>query len=311
MRGIFVVLSLFCLLLIQGCVAVQTFPTAARAGDTITLAVGSPDGMTKSNTNISFISDSDPTNPVDVTSYVRAITKIFPDKMSPAWHGSKDAFSNLIPKNSGHGGWLSVIILDLPATLPEGAGYFSITVSPDVTYPNTSTTIEEVQVGIEILPGTGVSNAFAHMRVSGNTTPEVQPLSTLEANDHVLIKPPLPFGVLEQYGAIEIKVNAQIRVDLDGTTIPDRLIRVVFDDQPDNLVSQKQASWYRVGDEFTLNYVSPNASLSFYEARAAIVIKRDAVHSFVGTPSFVSIKYFDASGAEVTGIEPAVILHQD
>ena len=63
--------------LMQGCVAVQTFPTAARAGDTLTLAVGSPDGMTKTNTSVQFVSGSYTT-----ALPIRAIIRLKPDNTS-------------------------------------------------------------------------------------------------------------------------------------------------------------------------------------------------------------------------------------
>ena len=37
---------------LQGCLAVQSFPTAARAGDTVTLAIGSLEGANKNNLSV-------------------------------------------------------------------------------------------------------------------------------------------------------------------------------------------------------------------------------------------------------------------
>ena len=312
-RGLVVLFSLG-LLFLQGCVAVQTFPLAARSGDTITLAVGSPDGMTKNNTTVTFTSDSDTLNPVDVTANIRAISKVYPDKMSAAWFGDhgNNIWGDLIPDASSHGSWLKIIILDLPASLPIGSGYFNVTVTPDVTYPYLSSHVNDVQISMEILPGTGVSSSFSYVPYSFNQNILTNPLSTLEPNKHVLIKPRVQNTSNEfpTYGAVEIKVTAPI-VDSVGGVTNNLPVLLVFDDQPNNLTSQKQASWVRVGDEFTINIISPVGSLQFYEARFAIVLSADnSLYSFAGTPVVDSIKYFDISGVEVTGPVPSIILNQ-
>lgn len=75
------ILSLIILFfLLQGCVALNSFPKLARSGGTITLAVGSPDYMTKSNTTVQYISNSDLDNPINLP--IRAILKLRPDNTS-------------------------------------------------------------------------------------------------------------------------------------------------------------------------------------------------------------------------------------
>jgi len=313
LRG-FIVFFSFSVLLLQGCVAVQTFPLAARSGDTITLAVGSPDGMTKNNTTVTFTSDSDALNPVDVTANIRTISKVYPDKMSTAWFGDhgNNLWGDLIPAASSHGSWLKVIVLDLPVSLPTGPGYFTVTVTPDVTYPYLSSHVSDIQISMEILPGTGVSHSFSYVPYSFNQNIIINPLSTLEPNKHVLIKPRVQVTSNEfpTYGAVEIKVTAPI-VDSIGGATNNQPVLVVFDDQPNNLTSQKQSSWVRVGDEFTINIVSPVGLLEFYEARFAIVLTADnSLYSFAGAPLVNSIKYFDDSGVEVTGPVPSIVLNQ-
>ena len=44
-------------ILLAGCVATQPFPYAVRAGDTITLAIGSYDGVNKNNLSITYYPD--------------------------------------------------------------------------------------------------------------------------------------------------------------------------------------------------------------------------------------------------------------
>lgn len=101
--------------LFAGCVGLQTFPIAARSGDTISVAVGSADGMNASNTTVNYYSDLDPGTAIPVP--VREVVKIYPDKLSRAWLSSdSESFS----KRSSHGGWLSLLVLNLPTNIPVG-----------------------------------------------------------------------------------------------------------------------------------------------------------------------------------------------
>ena len=64
---------------VAGCAALQPLPHSARPGDTIALAVGSPEGLTRMNTVVTFTPDSDPVNPVDLSSNIVAIFNASPD----------------------------------------------------------------------------------------------------------------------------------------------------------------------------------------------------------------------------------------
>jgi len=80
--------------LTYGCVALQPFPTAARAGDTITLAVGSADGMTDSNTTVEFFAPGvDPDIGPGTLIPIRSVIKLLPDKASHLWLASGDGIS--------------------------------------------------------------------------------------------------------------------------------------------------------------------------------------------------------------------------
>ena len=90
----FTVLAAIILLLNTGCTALQSFPGAARGGDTVALAIGSPDGMDRTNTTAVYVSQSDPnyvptSDPdypgVGTTQHalpIRSIFKLYADKSS-------------------------------------------------------------------------------------------------------------------------------------------------------------------------------------------------------------------------------------
>ena len=52
-------------MMLSGCVAYNSLPVAARAGDTITVAIGSADGATTSNTTATYFPDTGGSVPPD------------------------------------------------------------------------------------------------------------------------------------------------------------------------------------------------------------------------------------------------------
>jgi len=308
----FSVLLLVFLVYLQGCVAVQTFPTAARAGDTITLAVGSPEGMNANNTTITFISDADPSNSIDLTTAIRAMPKIWPDKRSTAWIGSPNSLSDLIAPNSGHGPWLQMIALDLPDTLPIGPGVININTSTEVKFPINSANINTTPIGIDILESIGTSNLFKYKPYGASSNNGVVGnLNQLEPNSHIEVIYPIGNSSIT-YGAIELTVYAPVLSSLNNT-VNDEYLNVVFDDQPRNLKSLRQVSWYRVGDVFTILAISPRAKMRTFEGRCSITLEdfsSNESYLFLGEPSVLSVKYFDIEGNEITGPMPSITLYQ-
>ena len=133
-----------------GCTALKTFPQAARGGDTIALAVGSPDGMTRANTTATFTSDSDGI-PIDITANIRSIFKLYADKASSIY--AKFSTTASIVNTSGHEPWVTIVALDLPTGLSTGPG--QIQFNTPAAYPTIGSHINNFPVALEILPGTG------------------------------------------------------------------------------------------------------------------------------------------------------------
>jgi len=152
------------MLVLQGCVSVQSFPNVARSSDTITLAVGSPDNMTKSNTTAEYVSDSDPSTHINLP--IRSIIKIRPDNTS--FLANFHFAASFIAPNSSHSPWLSVIAIDLPSNLPVGPGVVNITTGG--TY-GIGADVNSVPIAMEIVEGTGSASTFTYDAGFGSQTP--------------------------------------------------------------------------------------------------------------------------------------------
>jgi len=279
------------LLLLQGCVSLQSFPTLARSGDTITLAVGSAEGMTKASTSLTYTPDSTGV-PIPIpASSLRAIVPIYPDKRTTAWVNSEAVF---IDQTTGHGAWLTVLVIDLPV-LPVGTGFINIQTT--ATYPINASNVNNESILLEVLPGSGSPATFSH-KTYADASPTNGVLSDVEVLPHYLIKPDFVFpSPWPTYGAIEIKVIGTLT---GGTEFAYRnSMRIVLDESNTSLQSHTQMDWVRNGDTITINIISPTGLLDYYQARASLLFTRS--NFIYSSPPIVTVKYFDINGLEVAG----------
>ncbi len=288
-----------------GCVGTSAFSNSARGGDTVTLALGSPDGMDKATTTVAYFPDSDPVNPIDLTSNVTGLFKLYPDPASYTWLQSN---ATAIAGRSGHGPWLVVMSIDLPTGLPVGTGSVRVTPNAETTYPRFVSPVNLTDIALEILPGTGSPHPFEYVGFSGSLANAS--LARLQPRKQVIVKPPvLAEGSqnAESYGAVEIVLNIQLTSD-DGSPIVDEGIAVYVDPQPSHVNSQLQMFWSRNGDVYTIRLVSPKG-LYQHEIRTSISPKFPSyLYTITGTPSLQSITYYDLNGNLTTGGIPNIVV---
>ena len=283
--------------LFYGCTAVQPFPHSARAGDTITLAVGSPEGMTRENTQVQYTPDSTGI-PVDLTPQMRAIVKIHPDKASPAYQNS---LANYLIDYTAHEPWLSVMVLDLPSDLPVGEGDIQITTT--ATYSSVENDINDALIPLTVTGSGGTPSDFAYY--SGNlVTSVVGDLSQLEPLPVISVKPVYEgiWAVHPQYG------SAEIVVQLQGLTGP-RPFNVVPMDADAFTRSQTRMIWGRDGETIRLIFMSPLGTMRYYEASARLVFSNVTVYETV-VPTIVSAKFYDKDGNEMVDTPTMRIVYE-
>lgn len=325
------IITTFLLLLLTslyGCTGMQPFPLSARAGDTITLAIGSMDNITPSNTIATYHAVD--TNGVEIGTYdltpgIRNIFKLYPDKTSQAWHATDTRFM----KNwSGHGPWMSVLLLDLPTDLPQGSGWVEVLPGVGAEYPNNAKRVEDVAIDLEILPGQGNPHTFGYLAYLYDSVPSSGKLDLLNPAPQVMVRPPEVIGTYTgaSIGAAEYKLNIPIRdslgnplADTGDRSTDNQAIRVVLDEAPENSEDQIQLSWARQGDEFTVNVHSAMGKMDSGTLRFSILLLKQFVYNLLGTidydvnfsgiPSVTSVRYFDINGNEVTvGTLPEIVL---
>jgi len=286
------------LLVLQGCVALQTFPIIARAGDTITVAVGSPDDMTKDNTTLTFTPNGG--SAIEIPSEnIRSIIRIRPDKTS-----NMALFNANIPTlvlETSHSQWQTIIVLDLPEDLPQGAGV--ITVDTQASYSQFGD-IEGKTIGLEVLPadvGNGVSNQFSYYNsIFGEAAGD---LTQLEPAIQVVMQPP-GGSTTQVFSAVTFKINIPTQVTNSSSPVADSDIRVIYDDYYQaSASSQIQMTWFRNGDDFTVNIHSPIDEITHNLTRFSVVLKDNpATNQFLSGPTITSITFYDQNGNIATNV---------
>lgn len=281
---------------LSGCIAVQPFGNYARPGDTITLAVGSQDGMTKANTSVVFVPDSSPSTSIDVSSGIRAIFKLYADKVSRVY-SPNNSNAGINFSYLRHENWQTVIALDLPTSLPVGPGTFQVQTTvpqPGGVYPDVNT----VPIRIEILAGTGAPNPLQYKTIYGGTLSGSY--SDLQAARQAQVVPPATDPQnrwTTPYGAVQLQFNLPL-TDVNTGTLTENNVRVVVQDITTYTRSKLQMTWSLSGNTLTVLFLSANGGMQYYEPRFSIMA--DSA-DFTGTPTILSASYFDVNGNVVAG----------
>ena len=293
-------------LLATGCTAVKTFPNAARPGETVSLAVGSPDNLTVSNIdNVQFVSDAAPGSPVDITANVRSVFRLYADKSSSVYTDGVGTGTSQIVRTSAHEPWVSVMVIDMPeelspgTPLPTGPGHIAITTKPGVTYPTIGNHINDKTIAMEILPeslpGDGTASPLEYEFGTCCTLPGN--LALLEAAPRALVKSDITdtTGITTGYGAIELKL------DFTGVTsapINDSNVRVIADDMTTFSESNRHVITGVNNEVLTVIMMSLSEQLKPYEMRIQAVLTSG--NTFTGPPpSIAGITFYDLNGNTV------------
>ena len=290
-------------LLVTGCTAVKTFPNAARPGETVSLAVGSPDNLAISTiNNVQFESDAALGSPVDITANVRSVFKLYADKTSKVYTDGVGTGTSQIVRTSAHEPWISIMVIDIPTelspgvALPTGPGQITITTDPSVTYPTIGSNINDISIGLEILPGVGSPSTFDYEFGVGSQLPGN--LALLESTPRALVKSDITdaTGITSGYGAIELKLDF---TGVTSTPINDSNIRVVADDMSSFSQSNRHIITGVNNEVLTVIMMSPSEQLKSYEMRFEAVLTSG--NAFIGPPpSIASMTFYDINGNTVT-----------
>ena len=303
--------------LLSACVAIQSFPGVVRAGDTVTLAVGSLDGLDRDNITVEYYPDSDPGNPVDLTQNVRSVMRIFPDKTSAAYWDTGSGFGletmNSLSNLSGHGPWQSVVAVALPVTLPSGTGVFRVTPGAGVKYPLTLAKVQDIDIAIEVLESVngdvaiGEEHVFEYRKLSFNDETNIGNLAQLEGLRQAVVSTvPDSSSASVEIAAAEYSVSLVV-LDEFQNDVTDQLmdfnIAVVLDDQLSYLKNQTSLMWSKSDSNYKVIITSATGKQGYRALRYSILMINVAGGwKIADTSTINSVTYYDINGDQLTGL---------
>lgn len=301
-----------------GCAAIKPFPSVARAGDTVILAAGSLEGATKDNITITYTpktvsgAQTHPIDaPIDITSNIRSIFNLYPDSTSKTAIGVSGIYR--VMGASGRPPSLTTVIIDLPADLDAGTGVIKVIPGPDVSPTPFIKEVKDIDIGMEIIPGTGSANDFEYFAGSSSTEPVIGDLTQLEAVSQVIVRPVddesgLPYQLRSP---LSIIYGAEITLDIPsfykGTTDEAFIYNAYNIHMPNNHLQtdkQVQLSWTNTDfRKLTVRFISSYGySAYFLRFSVTYVAPNLYTHYEIGEePTVLSVKYFDENGNEMPG----------
>ena len=281
---------------LPACTGVNTFPTIARAGGTVSVMVGGSEKARKETIDVTLTDASNQTWDLKSMGLVRSVFNLRTDGRANGMHYSPYLDSN-ISWLLGHEPLQTVLVADIPAG--AAAGMASLTISLNAT-DNSSGVADPFAVNLEIMPGTGSSDQFLLQDLSGPGA--IVDFSRLEAAPYAKIN----FGA----GATEIGA-ASLVVDFNETVLAPGDINVytpeaVMRDTNVTPVAfgkyQRMVYWRQDGQRLYVDIVAPQGIMPRY-LQVFVIHPR----GLTASPNFqiTSASVYDVSG-NLLSIQPGL-----
>lgn len=199
---------IFTLFLLHGCSSVNTFPTLARAGDTVSLLMGGSEFAKKDTTDVILTDVNGLDWDLKALGKVRSVFNIRMDAKSVGQNYS--SYIDLLTSWAyGHELLQTVLVVDLPNNLPVGPAV--VEVNSNTSDNSALLSPGSIFVNIEIVPGVGSSDSMSYKTSLGSTF--AADFSRLEAAPYAKID----FGELDDFTPLVGAIS--LVVDFDETVI--------------------------------------------------------------------------------------------
>lgn len=271
---------------LAGCTAVNTFPLAARSGDTISVMIGGSEQARKETLSATLTDAAGGVWDLQALGKVRSVFNLRADGRAHGMHYSS-YLDSYISWSNGHEPVQTVLVADLPTGLSPGNA--TLTVGLGVT-DNSSGAPDPSSIQLEILPGSGSSNNFSRRSGGGTTTPA--DLQALEPAPHAK----LTFGNGSIIGAVALIIDVdQSVVNLDDLNVyvPESTVRGSFVDPGAFGDKQRMVYWRQDGDRLYIDVIAPQGIDSRY-------LQMFVMHprGLSGSPAFsiTSASVYDVNG---------------
>ena len=315
-NGPIIIVAFMCLcvlvLMSTGCASVNTFPTVARAGDTVSLMVGGTEQARKETIQVDLVDSNggswnlaDPNGDSDRSdSLVRSVFNLRPDGRASGVHYSNYLESD-ISWVYGHEPLQSVLVVDIPAGVPTGLAQLHINtgVNDDSSGIGNNFTVNLDIVDVAGNPGS--SDAFLRQDAFGRTLGV--DFSGLESAPYAQIS----FSNVSQLiGAVSIELDFDETVvnpdDLD-LYVPQSNVRGSNGNPGAFGEMQRMVYWRQDGQKMYIDVIAPQGLKPKY-------LKLNVVHpsGLSGSPNFSlnKVTVYDIDGNVVTTVPASLAYFQ-
>jgi len=298
-------LLLFVILLFQGCAAVNTFPTIARPGDTVSVMVGGSESARKNTIDVSLTDSSSTVWDLKALGLVRSVFNLRPDGRAYGLHYSS-YFDIENSWNKGHEPTQTVMVIDVPVGAALGSATLNVNLN---TSDDSSGVVQPFTMSLEIVnvPGLpGASDNFLRQNFDGIN--EAVSFSDLEPAPYAKIS--FGEGGLSGFSATQGGTlgAAELVVDFDETVVngDDLDVYVAESTQKGTAFAtgpfgdhQRMVSWRHDGTQLFINIIAPKGIEDRY-LQVYVVHPR----GLPGDPglNLVSTTGYDLNGSTITTV---------
>ncbi len=239
-------------LLLQGCASVNTFPTVARQGDTVSIMIGGTEKARKDTISV-ILTDSAGTDwDLKALGLVRSVFNLRADGRSVGAHYSP-YLDSYISWSEGHEPVQAVLIVDIPAGVP--VGFSTLTINTFVQDDSSGVTLPYL-VNMEILDGLGNTDEF--LRNTGLSGEQPVDFNRLEPAPHAKISFGITDGVTIGAASLVIDFDETIlNPDDINVYVPESNVRGSVVDPGAFGATQRMVYWHQDGLQLYIDIIAP------------------------------------------------------
>lgn len=278
------------LLMLQGCTAVNTFPTVARAGDTVSVMIGGSENARKDTVDVILTDSNLQQWDLQSLGLVRSVFNLRADARSEGMHYSSylESYSSW---SKGHEPVQTVLVVDIPSGVALGNA--TLMVDTHVT-DDSSGFFPPYTVNIEVISGTGVSDSFDRRDSSAGILPV--DFEKLEPAPHAKISFGTDGSIL---GAVSLIIDFDesiVNPDDLNIYVPESTVRGSFISTGSFGEAQRMVYWRQDGQQLYIDVTAPQGIKTTY--LMIYIVHPRGLEASPGL-SLVSSQIYDIDGNEI------------
>lgn len=238
----------FTIILLSGCVGVNTFPTIARPGDTVSLMIGGSEQVRKDNVSVTLTDASGKNWDLKSLGLVRSLFNLRTDGRAYKLHYSTNLNSN-ISWLFGHEPIQTVMVVDIPST--TSLGQASIQVGLNGVTDNSSG-FSNPKVNLQIISGIGNSNLLENRTAYGIQNADLTAFEPAPNAKITFGNGSMPIGAVSMI----ISFNSSVVNPNDlNIYVPEAIVRT--DSTPVFGQTQRMVYWHQDGLNLYVDIIAP------------------------------------------------------